>query len=616
MKTSRSKVIIFLIVILLTLAGSTSIYFTIIKFRSIPFPWDSAGHAYEGLKIAQDLKAGDIISFFADTYRQAFWPFFHSWLLAPAFILFGNTYAVARSVSLICFIIFILLIYLIGNEMSIKRGHWIGFIAAFLALTSLPMLVLSSMCMSEMPGLMMTFISLLFYLKAIKHQKPYLFVFTSIFMALTVFTKWHHGIFVIPAVFLTQLTTKKSILCRSNYYLFCPFFILMLCWFIYPRHILSFYEHSTFQPHFYQLFSSENWLFYPKSFLHVYHSSVFFAIPITISFFYSLKRIKDPQILLFVIQILIGVILLTLKLDNRHRYIISIVPSIWILAASGLVNFGHYFQTHVKRRKIRITGTVIVILGILVISFSSLLRVYGQYPDSLLKYNFYGDEKTGKAYEYISENVGNHHNIAVFGSWDYYNSIKSSTIRWNIEVGRGSDLTGMKEKKEKAYYYFRRLLRNRDKVSYDAFIDFLENKDLTIQEYHLLSFMKMIDDEIYGNYRLKTAINPFSDKIIDVNQLGGSVGSLIIIYNEKEKEVNYFAEEFLAGQNQWVEHRRRSFPGLGITIAIYERNQDPKSIPANLSLALDLALSSQVFGHSTMLSEIAGAFEKGNNEVS
>ena len=200
-----------------TIATSTFIFLNIIKFRNIPFNWDPAARACEGLIIANDLKAGDIISLFTDTYKQGWWPFFHSWLLAPAFILFGNTYVVARSVSLFCFILFIPAIYFISLEMSEKHGHWIGLIITSFVLTSWPILSNAAICMAEIPGLLMTFVTLLFYLKAIRHQKSYLFAFTSILMAFTLFTKWHHGIFVIFAVSFTQLTNNKKILSLRNF---------------------------------------------------------------------------------------------------------------------------------------------------------------------------------------------------------------------------------------------------------------------------------------------------------------------------------------------------------------------------------------------------------------
>jgi len=565
------KIIILFCFIIATIASAISIFHTIIKFQNIPFPWDPGAHACEGLKIAQDLKAGDIISFIGDTYRQSWWPFFHSWLLAPAFILFGNTYAVARGVSLFCFILFILTVYYIGIGMNSQRGHWIGLIPVYLALMSLPFLVLSAMCMSEIPGLLMTFITLLIYLKAIKKQSTFLYVCTSILMALTLFTKWHHGVFVVLAIFITQLTSNKKILSRCNYSLFFPFLLIMIGWFIYPRHIASFYGHSTFQPHYYKFLSLQNWLYYPKSFFQMYHSSLVIAIVMAISFIYSLKRIKDPKIRLFVTHVLSGIILMTIKLDNRHRYIITIVPSIWILGASQLVDTVYYFKSRLNKRKIKVAFASIIVFAISIISFISVPKIYKSYPDLMLGINYWSDEKPKKAYEFIARNVDNHNQIAVFASWDYYNSLNGPTIQWHIEVRRDNDAFGIKNKKERVYHYFCQFLKNRDKESYQNFIQFLENKDVRVNEYHLLSFMKILNMKAYQDYRKKININPFADKIIDIVSIDSRITCLITILNEEDKEFNYHTKQFFLNQDEWTEFLREKFIDLGITIALYER---------------------------------------------
>ena len=570
-KSSLSKIILFLIVFVLTFAASTSIYSTIIKFRNFPFPYDSAGHAYEGLRIAEDIKAFDIISFVSDTYSQAFWPFFHSWLLAPAFILFGYTYTVARSVSLFCFIFFILTIYGIGTQMSDRHGHWIGIITVCLALTSLPFLVLSAMSMSEIPGLLMTFLTFLIYLKALKQKKTYLFFCTSILMVLTFFTKWHHGVFVIAAIFLTQIIQSKRLWSRDNANLLFPFLSMAAIWFVYPRHILSFYHHSTFQPHFYKFLSIENWLFYPKSLLQVYHASPIIAIIVLLCFFYSLTRVNEPQIMLFVIHVLVGITLMTIKLDNRHRYIISVVPSMWILASTQLVDIFHRFRYKISRNKLTLASTLVITFAFFLITSLSVAKIYRKYPQSLVKYNYYCDDRLNKAYDFISENVAIHNHIAVFGTWDYYNSLKSATIKWNIAVAKQNDPTVKNDKKRKSKLYFSQFLKNKDLKSYREFISFMENKDLRIYEYHLLSFMKILDPKSYQNYRIKTKMNPFSDKITDPDSLSRRITCLITIYSEREAGLVNFAKKYMFKQDLWAEYKKKKFSDLGITIIIYKR---------------------------------------------
>jgi hypothetical protein len=126
-------------------------------------------------------------------------------------------------------------------------------------------------------------------------------------------------------------------------------------------------------------------------------------------------------------------------------------------------------------------------------------------------------------------------------------------------------------KKEKAYTKFYNLLKKRDKKSYNEFIHFLEIKDVTVHEFHLLSFMKTLNIDAYRNYRKSNAINPFSDKITDTRKIEDQISCLITIYNIKEETINHYAEQFLDNQVDWIAFKRKEFVDLGIIIEIYER---------------------------------------------
>lgn len=254
------------------------------------------------------------------------------------------------------------------------------------------------------------------------------------------------------------------------------------------------------------------------------------------------------------------------------------VPSIWLLGAGQLVESAFNFGNSLNNKIIKIALASIVIVGFSITSFSSVAKVYNKFPDSLLNYNYFGDEKPNKAYQFISKNVADRNHIAVFGSWDYYNSLKSSTIRWHIQVGRENDVTHINSNKRKANYYFYQFLRNRDRQSYYDFIHFLENKDVRVDEYHLLSFMKFLNETAYSDYRREKSLNPFSDKITDVTSMDPQISCLITICKEDEKELNYFTHRFFLNQTQWARVLMKKFADLGITITMYERKVASEAI--------------------------------------
>jgi hypothetical protein len=567
----QARTLIPVAVVICSLAAAASIYHTIHKFQDIPFSWDAAAYATDGLIIAGDLKAGDMVSFIGDTYRQGWWPFVHSWLLAPAFILFGPSHASARAVSLLCFVLFLAVIYRLGVEMSPSHGHWIGLITVALSLSSLPFLVYSAMCMEEIPGLLMTFATYLFFLVALRTRKPGWFIWTGLFMAATLFTKWHHGVFVILAVSLTQISVEKKVLSRSNLSLFVPFSVIMFGWFAYPRHIFSFWGHSTFQPKYYKLASLENWLYYPKSFVLVYHASWIIALVAAAGFFYSLRYLKDPRVRLLAFSVLVGVAIMTIKLDKRHRYIIPIIPSIWLLGSGQIVEFIGRLKSRLRNRKLKVGLAAAGILGLLSIALLTIPKLYRQYPDSLQKYELYGDDRPNEAYEFISSHASGYDKIAVFSSWDYYNSLKGSNIRWNIEVKRCRDRQAALSRKRMGSSLFAELLKKRNQEAYNNLINFLENKDVRVYEYHLLSFMKMISEDAYRNFINRVKINPFSDRLTDVRFLAEDIRCLITIARDGEEDLNSYAAAFMKDAESWGEIAHRSFSGLGVTVTVYQR---------------------------------------------
>jgi hypothetical protein len=453
--------------------------------------------------------------------------------------------------------------------MSEERGYWVGLLAVCFTLTSLPFLVLSSMCMSEIPGLLMTFLTFLVYVYAEKEKSRRYFVLSGILMALTLFTKWHHGLFIILALVVSRITLDRKVFSRDNLSFFLPFSFIMLSWFVYPRHITSFFQHATFQPQFYTLLSFENLFFYVKSFFQIYHSSIIIACIAALGFLFSLRKISDYKIRLFALFAFIGLVFMTIKLDNRHRYVITLVPAIWLLASKQIVDAFYYLKNYIYSQKIKALFMSILVIGIIGISIPGISRLYNGYPDALVNTNFWTDEKPVNAYEYIAENVDDHDHIALFSSFDYFNSLNSPAVRWHIEVRRSKDRESTAAKKKQASYYLSQLLKNRNRISYKDFIRFLETKDVKVLEYHLLSFLKIQNPEEYQKLREQIKLNPFSDKIAELDLLDEKISCLITIVRDEDQEFQAHSKQFFSNQKVWEKYSEKKFEELDITIKIY-----------------------------------------------
>jgi hypothetical protein len=371
---------------------------------------------------------------------------------------------------------------------------------------------------------------------------------------------------------LTQLTSGQRIFCRFNSWLFGPALVIALIWFIDPRHILLFYDHSTFQPAFYEFWSLENWLYYPRYYLFVYHSSIFAGVAVSLGALYSLRKFRNPGIRVLLFIILIGMALLIAKLDHRERYIVSIVPAIWWLGGLGIVDAVRMWANRIndsrKRRILVAAGGACACLVIV----PGATATYRDYPDALIQVHYWADERQNRAYEFISAKApaGCNH-VAMFTSFDYYNALKSSTVRWVLEKRQFPEELATREIKKRTMRYLRSFLLEKDAASYHQLEDYLRFRNINVYEYHLLSFAKALDGNLYQRLRQGKPLNPFSDKIADPAALDPRVGCLIVIAKDGEEPLNRCAGEYLSTRTGWRVVTSERFDDLGVTIAWYTK---------------------------------------------
>src|SRR5262249_1885990 len=98
--------------------------------------WDEAAHGLAGVELAEALRRLHVFGFLQALNAQALWPFVHSLMLAPAFLLGGIGVAQAELVSVALYVATIALLVMAGFRCHPSRGPWIGLAAAALALAA------------------------------------------------------------------------------------------------------------------------------------------------------------------------------------------------------------------------------------------------------------------------------------------------------------------------------------------------------------------------------------------------------------------------------------------------------------------------------------------------
>src|SRR5262249_55727397 len=118
---------------------------------SVPL-WDEAAHGVAGVEVADALRALDPLALLLAINRQVVWPFVHSLLLAPGFLVAGDSFRTAEAMSVALFVAFVMALYGAGLELHARRGAVVGIAAATLALLAPMAWLFGTLAMLEVPG--------------------------------------------------------------------------------------------------------------------------------------------------------------------------------------------------------------------------------------------------------------------------------------------------------------------------------------------------------------------------------------------------------------------------------------------------------------------------------
>ncbi|MFC1568239.1 glycosyltransferase family 39 protein [Candidatus Margulisiibacteriota bacterium] len=193
-----------IIVLLAALLAGTYIFINRIQAGDA-FTWEEASHGLYGVWIWRDINASDWGAFWYDTGRQMVWPFLHSWLLAIFFLDFGVSYMSARLLSLVLFLVSVVLVYGIANQLSERSGWKIGIMASALMLTSPLMVSFASENMIEALGALLFLAAAFLYTVCQRRRLIIHYVFLAIIIGLCVYTNYIYAYFIIPAFVVVTL---------------------------------------------------------------------------------------------------------------------------------------------------------------------------------------------------------------------------------------------------------------------------------------------------------------------------------------------------------------------------------------------------------------------------
>ncbi len=415
--------------LLITMAMSVTAFIVISRYIDFyahyPFDSDEATHANHALILALDLKRLDVMAYLRHSYQQSVYPPGAAWIQSLFFLIFGASTVTARLFSLLNYILAGFVLYALALELDDQLGWLIGIVAVFFFFTAQSLLVIAALSMLEMPGLLLTLLTLWTYIRCNKRSRT--FVPVSILAALTTLVKYPYGIVVFGTLGLAEMlqlsSTKPWYQGRLGRWagLFGPAAVLLTLWFVGEQKVADFLYYANLQPKQTNWYSLDNIIFYPQSFSLHYVGGLGIALVAAIAIAYATYKWRRRQVRVLLLYILVGTLILTLKESNNPRFFATIAPPIYLLIGYFVASA---FRMALEARRTKqvyvgMAGAGIMVLA-LILSLPTWFERLAVYPD-LLEVEYETDPDTMLLSEWIVKNAGQER-LFFINPWDQFST--------------------------------------------------------------------------------------------------------------------------------------------------------------------------------------------------
>lgn len=455
----RLTVVAFVFILIVDLLGCLYLADQIRSAAHLPFASDEAVHANGGLELALDLKAGDPIGFLVHTYQQAYYPPTQSWLLAPAFVLFGTTETVARMVSLACLFFSVLILFAIGLELHEKQGWLVGLLAGLLPFTSQQSLTISAMTMQEPTGFLFTALAMWMYIRGVKRlpdagrkdaedaekraelhasvvqsSSAYRYlVGASLALVAVTLSKYLFGVYLgttlVAARVVEARFNPKRLLTRANLALFAPAVILLVVWFLDTSKLDDFWRYANVPSLQADEFSLEQYTFYWRSIVVHYTAALPLGILLLAGFGYALTQWRTPILIVLALHILIAIAGMTIRRTINPRFVYVAVPLIYLLGGVLVAQIMESVQRSRARRGIGWAAIGLAGIAVIITAIPGVRDRYTSYP-AMLQVQIKTDPRAFDAYAWIARNVLlDRRSILMLNYWDQFSG---EGLRWYL----------------------------------------------------------------------------------------------------------------------------------------------------------------------------------------
>jgi 4-amino-4-deoxy-L-arabinose transferase-like glycosyltransferase len=322
--------------------------------------WDEVAHALRGALIVHDLRELDWTGLALDTYLQVYWPPIHSWVLAAAFLVAGQSLEVARAVSVLAFVLLAPTLFLTGHVVAPRHGILAGGIAAGLALTSPGLITSAAESMLELPGVLAMSATILVYcaLERDRDASPRAHALLGVGLVVTYLVKSNYGILLIIGIVLSRLIDAdfrvRRLATKQTLYAAFPLAIFCVVWFAFPPKVMWTWNMLVNTPWGEEEARGVRGLLYFPRVIVDFSGSLWMAAVLWGGLVMAWRTRRLPGITLLVVVPITLLLIGTFHHTKLPRHILPVFPPLFVL--TGIAGAELWASLEARGRSLRVAA--------------------------------------------------------------------------------------------------------------------------------------------------------------------------------------------------------------------------------------------------------------------
>jgi hypothetical protein len=406
-------------------------------FAHYPPDFDEAVHLLPVVEVANALQRGDLIGFWQATNRQdqlAAYPFVHSWLAAPVWLLRPGL-TPQRWFSLLCVVGSVLLAFAVGRRLVPRQGWLAGLVGGGLVLASFPLWLYGSLAYLEGLGLLLTLLAIYGYVRTEEMGQRWLVV-ASVSTVAAFLTKYNFGLFLMGAMGLNELVgwlLTRSIRPPWQRWLRlgAPAALILPLWFAAPGRLDRFLSFSRAQEGQLDIWQGASWFYYPHSFYAHYLAGPAALLLVVGGLILALRRWPDGRFRFLFLYLALSWLLLVIVPQKVPRFLYTVAPAALLLA--GPFAAWLYEQIVAQSRHVRLAA--VLLLAGWVVWWGTAVYHQFSYLHAGLDVAFDSVPATADGYEWVNRyTLAQDGAVYMLNGWHLFNPY---SLQWQHLAGQG-----------------------------------------------------------------------------------------------------------------------------------------------------------------------------------